>query len=71
MGIEEILRLDRIRVIAIIILLVIFYSGIFANTYIGPQAPSVGWYVFTGLFLITLVYFVISIIATIYLKYRK
>ena len=70
MGVKEFLKLSWIKVIIIFVLLIIFYYGVLSSAVFGPSLP-INWYVFATLFFITLIYFVISIIATIYLKYKK
>ncbi len=70
MGLKEVLRLSWIKFIIIIILLIVFYYGVYQSAVFGPTRP-INWYIFATLFFIVLIYFVISLIVTIYLKYKK
>ncbi len=67
---KEIFKLSWIKFIIIIILLIVLYYGVFSSAIFGPILP-VNWYIFATLFFIVLIYFVISLIVTIYLKYKK
>ena len=70
MGVKEILRLSWIKVIIIVVLLILFYYGVWSSALIGSLIQP-NWTIFATLFFITLIYFVISITATIYLKVKR
>jgi len=70
MGAKEFLKLSWIKAIIIFVLLILFYYGINSSAVFGPSLPT-NWYIFMTLFFITFIYFVISIIVTVYLKYNK
>jgi hypothetical protein len=69
MGLKEILKLSWIKFFVIIVLLIASYYGVLSSAPFGPTLPTT-WYIFVALFFIILIYLVISIIATLYIRYR-